>query len=382
MKIIAILLSASVMLCASAAITQSEIVLDEMGFNAKLQTTLTQHLNQLFNEDGSIALLKGKTAEGNNALAYYLLFEVTGEQKFRQAALELSNQVLTDMRATKFGVLPIKEKDKPGGETIVGGGPPALGAYTSSVAYILHKEVGRVDDLIYISKVLDQFPWNDEGWWASTIDVATGESKLPMSKPSIINKTVAIAKAAGIVSGYVRDAEPELALRLKQKADKCIYGQVIPAQEADGFWHYSLNDSDPKDKDILGYFMLTTNELMDLQQFNPVYREPRLDAALQKAQAFALKCIVPMTEPNVGCACEVYATRGTPSRYSLKEDAKRSYQLSAILIRGAHKEEGIKIMNAALSHFPIGNAGQDGAHAVEPSALILHATAGTKAFNP
>jgi hypothetical protein len=28
-------------------------------------------------------------------------------------------------------------------------------------------------------------------------------------------------------------------------------------------------------------------------------------------------------------------------------------------------------MNAALDHFPIGNAGMDGAHAAEPSALIL-----------
>jgi hypothetical protein len=28
-------------------------------------------------------------------------------------------------------------------------------------------------------------------------------------------------------------------------------------------------------------------------------------------------------------------------------------------------------MNAALPHFPIGNAGQDGAHAAEPAALIL-----------
>jgi hypothetical protein len=28
-------------------------------------------------------------------------------------------------------------------------------------------------------------------------------------------------------------------------------------------------------------------------------------------------------------------------------------------------------MTTALDHFPIGNAGQDGAHAAEPSALIL-----------
>lgn len=340
-------------------------------FKSKLQTTLSRHLNRLLSDDGSVASLKGKTAEGNDALAFYLMFEVTGEQKFRKAALSMADQVLKDMRATKFGVLPIKEKEKPGGKTIIGGGPPALGAYASSVAYILHKEGGRNDDLKYIATVLDRYPWNEKGWWAATIDVATGESKEPMSKPSPINKTAAIAKAAGIVSAYVRDFDPELSARLKQKTDKCICAQIIPAQVADGFWHYSLSGNDPKDKDILGYFMLTTKELMDLQKFNPAYREEKLNAALRKAQAFALKRIAPMTDPNTGPACAEHATRGTPSHYSLKEDSKRSFQLGLILIGGGHMDEGIKITNAALDHFPIGNAGQDGAHAAEPSALIL-----------
>jgi hypothetical protein len=340
-------------------------------FKAKLQTTLNRHLNQLLGKDGAVAEMKGKTSEGNGALAFYLMFEVTGESKFRQAALSLADQVLKDMRATKFGVLPIKEKDKPGGKTIIGGGPPALGAYASGIAYILHKEGGRNDDLRYIATVLDRYPWNEEGWWAATIDVVTGESKLPMTKPSPINKTAAIAKAAGIVSAYVRDIDPELSARLKQKTDKCIYAQIIPAQEADGFWHYGLNENDPKDKDVLGYFMLTTKELMDLQKFNPAYREEKLNAAVKKAQAFALKCIAPMTEPNTGPACAEHATRGTPSHYSLKEDAKRIYQLGLVLIGGGHLDEGIKIMTAALDRFPIGNAGQDGAHAAEPSALIL-----------
>jgi len=189
-------------------------------FKAKLQTTVTRHLNQLLKEDGSITEMKGKTSEGNGALAFYLMFEITGEPKFRQAALTLADQVLKDMRATKHGVLPIKENDKPGGKTIIGGGPPALGAYTSGVAYILHKEGGRNDDLKYIATVLDRYPWSEEGWWASTIDVDTGESKLPMTKPAIINKTAAVAMAAGIVSGYVREIDSTLAASLKRKADK------------------------------------------------------------------------------------------------------------------------------------------------------------------
>ena len=97
-------------------------------------------------------------------------------------------------------------------------------------------------------------------------------------------------------------------------------------------------DNDPKDKDVLGYFMLTTKELMDLQRFNPAYRDEKLNAALQRAQAFALKCIAPMTEPNTGPACAEHSTPGTPSHYSLKEDSKRGFQLGLILIGGGHLE--------------------------------------------
>lgn len=340
-------------------------------FKTKLQSTLVRHFDRLLKDDGAVAEMKGKTAEGSGAFAFYLMYERTNEQKYRKAALSLVDQVLRDMRATKFGVLPIKEKEKGGGKTIIGGGPPALGNYASGLAYILHKEGGRSDDLKYIAKVLDRFPWSESGWWASTIDVATGEPKEPITKPGIINKTAAIAMAAGMVSLYVRDIDPALSARLKQKADKCIYAQIIPAQESDGFWHYSLSDNDPKDRDVLGYFMLTTEELMKLQKFNPAYREPKLNAAVQKAQAFALQHIAPMTDPNTGTSASERATRGTPKHYSIKEEAKRSFQLGLVLIGGGHTAEGIKIMTTALEHFPIGNAGQDGAHAAEPSVLIL-----------
>ena len=98
---------------------------------------------------------------------------------------------------------------------------------------------------------------------------------------------------------------------------------------------------------------------------------PPNTAALRKAQAFALKHIVPMTDPNTGTATTEHATRGTPKHYAISDDAKRSFQLGLVLIGGGHTEEGIKIMTTALNHFPIGNGGQDGAHAAEPSALIL-----------
>jgi len=301
-------LLAALLLAALAALNAADAKSDSLqAFKSKLQTIMNRHLNQLLGDDGSVASLKGKSAEGSGALAFYLMFESTGDQKFRKAALSMTDQILKDMRATKFGVIPIKEKEKLGGKTIIGGGSPALGAYVSASAYILHKEGGRNDDLKYIATVLDRFPWNEEGWWASTIDVATGESKVPMTKPSIINKTAAVAMAAGIVSSYVREMDPELSARLNRKTDKCIYGQILPAQVADGVWHYSLSEKDPKDKDILGYFMLTTHELMTLQKFNPAYRDEKLNAAVQKAQAFALKCIAPMTEPNTRDR-----VRGTP----------------------------------------------------------------------
>jgi hypothetical protein len=362
------------LLCALASLPAAQVLPASdasQAFKAQLQSTLNRHLNQLLRQDGSLVSFKGKTAEGNGALAFYLMYEVTRELRFRKSALELADQVLRDMRATKFGVLPIKEKDKPGGTVIIGGGPPALGAYTSSVAYILHQEGGRNEDLKYLATVIDRYPWNERGWWASTIDVKTGESKVPMSKPAIINKTAAIAMAAGILSAYVREIDPPLAARLKQKTDTCVYSQIIPQQEADGFWHYSLSDNDPKDKDVLGYFMLTTKELMMLQRFNPAYREEKLNVAVQKAQAFALRHIAPTTEPNRGAEARPHATRGTPSHYAVKDDPKRSYQLGLVLLGGGYQGEGMKIVNAALPHFPLGNAGQDGAHAAEPAALML-----------
>src|SRR6185295_11956387 len=72
-------------------------------------------------------------------------------------------------------------------------------------------------------------------------------------------------------------------LRVAEAQDRQVHLQSDhPPTERDGFWHYSLLDKDPQDKDVLGYFMLTTKELMDLQKFNPAYREEKLNAALQK----------------------------------------------------------------------------------------------------
>lgn len=368
--------SASICVIAFAMLMLQPVLLraeavDEAGVKKVLQATMTKHLDALLDGVGKVQPLKGKSAGAAEALAFQLMFEVTGDKRYHTAALALADNELAEMRATKFGVRAIKEKEKAGGEKIQGGGPPPFGFYTTNVAYILRQQGGRNDDLKYIATVLDQYPWSDEGWWSSDIDIATGESKVPLTKPSIINKNACVAMAAAALSGYVKGIDAALAERLKQKTDKFLYEKLIPAQEADGFWHYSLSGNDPKDKDILGYFMLTTRALMELQHFNPAYREPKLDAALRKAQAFALKCIVPMTDPNTGSACPEHMTPSTPKHYTLADEPKRGFELSLILLGSGHATEGVPILAAVLSHFPVGNAGQDGGHAAEPCALIL-----------
>ena len=157
---------------------------------------------------------------------------------------------------------------------------------------ILSREGGHSDDLKYLGKVLDEFPWNEKGWWSHNIDVKTGGPKVAMDKPSIINKCAVMLMASGILSKALENIDSDLAKRLKVKTDRCIYNQIIPTQLVVGFWHYKLNGNDPDYKDILGYFMLTTHALMELQQFNPDYNEPRLDAAIH--------CAVPLIMSDFG----------------------------------------------------------------------------------
>ncbi|HYV28629.1 MAG TPA: hypothetical protein VFA77_13920 [Candidatus Eisenbacteria bacterium] len=340
-------------------------------FQSRLLSATTKHLDSLIASNGKVVALKGKSSVSTTAFAFYLAFELTGNSNYRAAAVELADRVLADMKAAKFGVLYIKEKEKSTGENIAGGGPPAFGWYVSHLAYIYHKEGGREEDLKYIAGVLDKFPWNEEGWWSADIDVNTGISKQPLSKPSPINKTASVAMAAGMVSEYVKEIDPVLSERLKRKADRCIYKQIIPAQEADGFWHYGLTGNDPKNKDVLGYFMLTTTVLLQLQQFTHSYRDQAFNSALEKAGTFAFKSIAPITDPNRGSTPAPHTTASTPSHFSARDDSKRGFSLGAILFSRQDYTEGARIIDTAARYFPYGNAGEDGAHAVYPSTLIL-----------
>ena len=308
------------------ALTKEELA----AFRARLLATTTKHLDLLLQRDGKVAELKGKSADGMTALAFQLVHESTGEPRYRKAALELADRIVKAMRATRHGVLFIKEKEKGDGESIDGGGPPAFGWYVSAAAYILRQEAGREDDLRYLATVADKFPWNENGWGANTVDNATGVPKESMAKAGAVNKNAGMALAAAMLAVSVQGFDPTLAARLKAKSDKCVYGQIVPSQEPDGFWHYGLSGNDPKGKDVLGYFMLTTEALAKLQHFAPE-QPPAMNAALAKAFAFARTQIAPMTDPNKGPA-SVRTTAATPKQFTLSKDPKRGFTLGLVLI--------------------------------------------------
>ncbi|MFB3830105.1 MAG: hypothetical protein ACE15B_25280 [Bryobacteraceae bacterium] len=339
---------------------------DPAAFRARLLAAATGHLDQLLG-----AGLKGKSSAAMTAWAYYLTYELTGDRRYKAAGVELADRVLRQMKATKFGVLYIKPKTRENGREIPGGGPPALGWYTSALGYVFHREGGRENDLRYVAAVVDQYPWNEKGWWAAAIDVKTGESKLDMAKPSPVNKNAALAMSAALLGNYLEDLDAALSARLKHKARRCIYNQIIPAQEADGYWHYGLNGNDPKEKDVLGYHMLTASFLAQLRLLDPSYREPRLDAAMNKAGAFARTCIAPITGRSRGTGCPQRSTPGTPAHFDLAETPKRGFELAVNLFATGNSDEGVRILSEALEHFPSGDRGENGAHAARPVAVIL-----------
>ena len=274
---------------------------------AKLRSSLLaatiKHLDLLLDPGGTVAPLKGKSSDAMTASAFQITFELTGNTRYRAAAVQLADRIVKAMKATKFGVLYIKDKEKTGGKVIAGGGPPALGWYTAAAADILYRQGGRDADLKYIATVLDAFPWNEEGWWSADIDLKTGESKQPISKPSPINKNVAMAAAAARVADMIKQIDPALSERLRRKAETCLFRQILPAQQSDGYWHYGLTGNDPKNKDILGYFMVTMDGLIQLREYTDLGRKPAFAAGFDKGGGFALRCISSITDPNRGQAC-------------------------------------------------------------------------------
>jgi hypothetical protein len=352
--------------------TQAPSKSELAAFQSRLLKAATHHLDLLIESNGKVAALKGKGTDGTTASAFYSIYEITGVQKYRTAAITLADDLLAQMKATKHGVIFNTAKQKATGETISGGGPPVFGWAVAAAAYIYHKEGTRPDNLKYLATIVDNYPWNEKGWWAATIDVNTGQPKEPIAKPSPVNKTASMAMAAGMLADYIADIDPELSARLKHKADQCIYGQIIPAQQADGFWHYGLTGKDPKNKDVLGYFMLTTNALIELQRRSKLYSDVRFQSALDKAYDFALTKISPMTDPNSGPPSPPdRRTAATPAHFAANGDIKRGLALGPILFGGHNFSEGMKVIDCWMTKFPYGNVGSDGSHAIGPATIIL-----------
>lgn len=339
-------------------------------FRGRVLGAVTKHLDALLAADGSVVPLKGKSADGMTALAFQIVHEITGKAGYRTAAVELADRIVAEMRTTKHGILFIKEKDKGEGEMIEGGGPPAFGWYASAAGYILRGETDRQEDLRYLATVTDQFPWNEKGWWANTVDIETGEPKEPIDKAGAVNKNAGMALAAAMLAECVSGIDPALLAKLKTKVERCLHAQILPAQEEDGFWHYGLKGNDPKGKDILGYFMVTADALAKLRHFAPGQCGPGFDPAMEKAFAFARDEIAPMTDPNDGPASK-RTTASTPAHFELSKDTKRGFTLGFLLVAGGHLREGMAIVDHWSRNFPTGDAGQDGAKAVDSLAHIL-----------
>jgi hypothetical protein len=329
----------------------------------RMAAVLRKHLDSLLSPDGSVARLKGKAADGMMAACFEIAHETFGEARYHAAALQLADRVLAGMRKMPVGVLAIKEKDKPG-DKVMGGGPPALGWYAAALGHVCN----RPEDLRYVAGVLDRFAWNPKGWWAATVDVKDGHSPLPMDKPSPVNKNAGMALACATLSEAAKDTDAQLAASLREKTLRCLHDHILPAQLPDGFWHYGLTGRDPNNKDVHGYFLLTTELLIALTEFAPSFRDAALEKAIAKAEAYAAKNIAPNTDPYTGKAAAP-KTASTPAHYDVAADPKRGYMLSVALVHGKYNDQAEKIAGNALDHFPSGDRGQDGAHCAYAMAL-------------
>lgn len=331
--------------------------------NNLLLDTLRKHLDSLIG-GRDVVTMDGKDAEANTAMAFYRIAKLTGEAKYSQAAAQLADRIIKGMRSSAVGLLNIKEG---GPKNVMYGGPPPLGWYGAYTAIILGG-AGRMDDVRFIAGVLDRYPWYEGGWWSTSADVRTGQPLEPLDSPPIINKNCGMALACAVVSELVAPADAGVAGRLRDRTLKCLRN-ILPAQHADGYWNYKLTGPEPAQKDTIGYFMLSTNFLIRMRELAPSFRQPALDKALARAEAFAMKEIAPMTAPNTGKQPTRPIGGATPDRYDPADLPKRSYQLAVLLLDGGYKDEASKILSHALPSFPKGDRGQHASQCVEPASM-------------
>jgi hypothetical protein len=328
---------------------------------------LRKHLDLVLAPDGAPVALNGKAAEALTAMCFEILYGVSGDPAHRRVAMILADRVLHNMKAMPVGVLAIKEKGEAG---TMGGGPPALGWYASILGYLYHR-AGREADVVYLAGVLDRYPWNPGGWWPASVDVRDGRPLIPIEKPSQINKCAAMAMACGALGEYVQPLDAKVAASLRMKTAKCLTAHIIPAQESDGFWHYGGEARDPKNKDVLGYFVLSIELLIWLVHFAPSYRSATLDRAIAKAEEFAARNIAPVTDPFTGSSLSRWTTAATPAHYDIAEEPKRGFALGVALLHGGYREQAEKIIGYALDHLRYGNRGEEAAKCAHDLATIV-----------
>lgn len=335
----------------------------QRALDSQLLDTIRKHLDLLI-EGPDVVKLQGKDSEATTAMAFYRMARITGEARYGKAAMQLSGRLIKAMRASSVGLLDIKEW---GEKKIMYGAPPPLAYYAAYTAIILGS-AGRMDDVRFIADVLDRYPWHEGGWWATSADVRTGQPLEPLDSPGIVNKSCGMIMACAALSELVAPADAGLAGRLRERTLKCLR-KVISAQQEDGYWSYKLSGPEPKQKDTVGYFMLTTNFLIRTHELAPSFRQPALDKALAKAEAFAMREIAPMTAPNGGKLPTRPIGGATPEHYDPTEAPKRSYQLSSVLAHGGYRDETFKILSHAQPTFPKGDRGQNGSQCVEPASM-------------
>ena len=321
----------------------------DTGITARATAAVRRHLNLLLDASGNPVTIKGKDAAALISISFEILHASTGDARYRRAAVELAGRVLAAMRATPTGVLPIKEKER-GEKTFVGGGPPALGWYAACLAWVLDRAGGREADIEYVAQVVDRFPWNPDGWWANTIEAATGRPDV-LDRPTPVNKNASMVMAAAVLSEALPPAGAALAARLRAKGLTCLRRRILPAQMSDGYWHYGLTGNDPKNKEVLGYFMLSAGLLIRVRKLAPSFRDAALDAALDRAAQFAVSRIA--------------------GRFDAATDPRRVFDLILLLADTGRTAQAASILDASFDQFPYGNAGQDGGRCACDLATLL-----------
>jgi len=171
---------------------------------------------------------------------------------------------------------------------------------------------------------------------------ATGRPGI-IERPTQVNKNASMVMAAAVLAETLPPAGAAVAGRLRAKGLSCLRRRILPAQMSDGYWHYGLTGGDPKNKEVLGYFLLSAGLLVRVRRLAPSFRDAALDAALDRAAGFA-------------------ATR-IAGRYDAATDPRRVFDLILLLADTGRTAQAARILDSAFDQFPYGNAGQDGADA-------------------